>query len=65
MEWMPIESAPDNREILVGYRPEGFDNWYYTFAQLDRHDRWISTDDGWVEPSVWFDLPTPPETNDG
>lgn len=66
MNWLPIDSAPNDEQILLAYY--GPDANYYGLSAVGHFFKWECMSErlhtGWprrVEPTHWMPLPPPPE----
>ena len=67
--WQPIETAPQDYEVVLLYQPEapGFaeavGQGHRTDLREHAHDKWVFQATGFIcKPTHWMPLPTPPAT---
>lgn len=60
MEWQPIETAPEQRDLLVWWECEMSGRGMFSVAGKDHRGRWISDEDGLIAPTHWM-IPDPPK----
>jgi hypothetical protein len=64
MKWQPIETAPKDGTVLLGYSKETEPEHYCFLYDTEQQD-WVSddVDGGWcfVDPTHWIRIPKPPE----
>ena len=61
-EWKPIETAPDNYDVVLIYQQEGPGNAAGVGQGHRTLNGWVFQATQWrAEPTHWMPLPEPPE----
>jgi hypothetical protein len=60
MEWQPIETAPKDGSLVLGFGPHEQRRTYIEAIQHYRGKWTITWMDGYGEPTHWMPLPEPP-----
>lgn len=69
-EWQPIETAPQNYDVVLLYQPSGPDTaeavgqGHRTDLREHAHNQWVFQATGCIcEPTHWMPMPDPPATS--